>query len=140
MARQRNAPDAGRRRSSIMATPARNQGTKIPLNDDSAEKAKRQAQRNLLQEQQKAKMLAAASPAANRAAGGTAANSPRTPRNVGGAGGAGKGDVLDAVTPLKRLPILANFEEMMKMATDNVGCARSEGGGDDGGEVVWNGR
>ena len=26
----------------------------------------------------------------------------------------------DAVTPMKRVPILANFEEWMKMATDNV--------------------
>lgn len=25
-----------------------------------------------------------------------------------------------AVTPMKRVPILANFEEWMKMATDNV--------------------
>jgi hypothetical protein len=26
----------------------------------------------------------------------------------------------NAVTPMKRVPILANFEEWMKMATDNV--------------------
>ncbi len=30
----------------------------------------------------------------------------------------------NAVTPMKRVPILANFEEWMKMATDNVGNSR----------------
>lgn len=52
-------------------------------------------------------------------------SSPRTPRgsaaraardlvDVDGTGGLGR-----AVTPMKRVPILANFEEWMKMATDN---------------------
>lgn len=47
--------------------------------------------------------------------------SPRTPNSqdkendaLGVIGG-------NAVTPMKRVPILANFEEWMKMATDNVG-------------------
>ncbi|TGZ83088.1 barren [Ascodesmis nigricans] len=105
----------GARRSSIH-TP-RQSGTKIPLNDDSAEKARRQRERNLLQEAQKARMAAAASPAASRA-GTVAQNSPRTPRNVGSRGWA-ESAALDAVTPLRKVPILANFEEMMKMATDN---------------------
>jgi condensin complex subunit 2 len=29
-----------------------------------------------------------------------------------------------AVTPMKRVPIMANFEEWMKMATDNVSVTR----------------
>ena len=41
--------------------------------------------------------------------------SPRTPRKDEDLG------VINAVTPMKRVPILANFEEWMKMATDNVG-------------------
>lgn len=66
-------------------------------------------------------MAAAASPAASRA-GTVAQNSPRTPRNVGSRGWA-ESAALDAVTPLRKVPILANFEEMMKMATDNVSGA-----------------
>lgn len=51
--------------------------------------------------------------------------SPKTP---GGPAGRGKGSSNDgslnvvggtAMTPMKRVPILANFEEWMKMATDN---------------------
>lgn len=34
----------------------------------------------------------------------------------------------NAVTPMKRVPILANFEEWMKMATDNVGELRLQNG------------
>jgi condensin complex subunit 2 len=48
-----------------------------------------------------------------------AANSPHTP-------GDGQDEMPNiagtAVTPMKRvMPLLANFEEWMKMATDNVG-------------------
>jgi condensin complex subunit 2 len=52
-------------------------------------------------------------------------SNPKTPRRTIDRG---KGDELDdgllsvggtAVTPMKRVPILANFEEWMKMATDN---------------------
>lgn len=54
-----------------------------------------------------------------------ASNSPKTPR---GPNARGKEDIVDeglavitgsAMTPMKRVPILANFEEWMKMATDN---------------------
>jgi condensin complex subunit 2 len=48
--------------------------------------------------------------------------SPRTPRGSGARGrdNDGEGGGLGrAVTPMKRVPILANFEEWMKMATDN---------------------
>lgn len=107
MARARGQP-----RQSI-STPVRT--SKIPLNDDSAEKANRVKERTLLQSIQKQKMLAAASPGARRQTLG-AEGSPKTPRNIGARDGA-----IDAVTPLRKVPILANFEEMMKMATDNVG-------------------
>lgn len=63
---------------------------------------------------------AAASPAKRRISMGNP-ESPRTPNSqdkendaLGVIGG-------NAVTPMKRVPILANFEEWMKMATDNVG-------------------
>jgi condensin complex subunit 2 len=62
-----------------------------------------------------------------------ASESPRTPRSVAaiarqaatngdsGNGSPGAINVVNgsAVTPMKRVPILANFEEWMKMATDN---------------------
>ena len=54
----------------------------------------------------------------------TSANSPRTPQPARVQGNNGVDDLLavvpgNAMTPLKRVPILANFEEWMKMATDN---------------------
>jgi len=91
------------------ATP--NHTTKIPLNDDSAEKAKRARERNLLQSAQRQKMMAAASPGVRRQTLGADGVSPKTPRNIGG---------MDTFTPGKKIQIMANFEEMMKMATDNV--------------------
>jgi condensin complex subunit 2 len=62
-----------------------------------------------------------------------ASESPRTPKSVaavarqravngdGGHGSPGAINVVNnsVVTPMKRVPILANFEEWMKMATDN---------------------
>jgi condensin complex subunit 2 len=62
-----------------------------------------------------------------------ASESPRTPRSAAaiarqaatngdsGSGSPGAINVVNssAVTPMKRVPILANFEEWMKMATDN---------------------
>lgn len=63
---------------------------------------------------------AAASPVRKaQSVGGS--GSPRTPNN----GDKENGNQLqvvggNAVTPVKRVPILANFEEWMKMATDNV--------------------
>jgi condensin complex subunit 2 len=111
----------GQARQSNVATPART--TKIPLNDDSAEKAKRLRERSLLQSIQKQKMKAAASPGNRRQTIGTD-GSPKTPRNVGTTR-SGEGIGIDAVTPLRKVPILANFEEWMKMATDNVGALRA---------------
>ncbi|KAK5000955.1 hypothetical protein LTR66_000301 [Elasticomyces elasticus] len=93
---------------------------RIPLNDDRPEKAKRLQSRQALQELQMNQIKAAASPVRKRKSlGGTNREAPDTPSNqaedgndlpcVGG----------NAVTPMKRVPILANFEEWMKMATDN---------------------
>lgn len=49
--------------------------------------------------------------------------SPKTPRTQASRGKENIEDgsltVLGAMTPMKRVPILANFEEWMKMATDN---------------------
>lgn len=56
--------------------------------------------------------MATASPSSN----------PQTPRRRTGRGDDDDEDVVvggSAVTPMKRVPILANFEEWMKMATDN---------------------
>ncbi|KAF2142203.1 uncharacterized protein K452DRAFT_308579 [Aplosporella prunicola CBS 121167] len=92
-----------------MGTPHQG-GIKVPLNDDRREKEKRLKSRRSLHENQMEQIRAAATPVKRRQSGLAA----RTPANeddvyVGG----------DAVTPMKRVPILANFEEWMKMATDN---------------------
>ena len=54
-----------------------------------------------------------------------ASDSPKTPRIIASRGKENNDDgglavvAAGAMTPLKRVPILANFEEWMKMATDN---------------------
>jgi len=102
-------------------------GHRIPLNDDQKEKAVRFQSRQALHDLQMNQIKAAATPMRKlnnfeRAA----STSPKTPR----ASGSGRGREVgedggltvvgsSAVTPMKRVPILANFEEWMKMATDN---------------------
>jgi len=100
---------------------------RIPLNDDQKEKAVRFQSRQALHDLQMNQIKAAATPMHKlnnfeRAA----STSPRTPRAAGSGrgrevGGDGGLTVVgsSAVTPMKRVPILANFEEWMKMATDN---------------------
>ncbi|KKY17391.1 putative condensin complex component cnd2 [Phaeomoniella chlamydospora] len=103
---------------------------KIPLNDDFSEKAARLQSRQALHDIQMNQIKAAASPVRklsnyNRAS----SSSPKTPRSISGTyhrGGVAPGKENDpdgltggVVTPIKRVPILANFEEWMKMATDN---------------------
>ncbi|KAJ9602355.1 hypothetical protein H2200_013210 [Cladophialophora chaetospira] len=119
---------------------------KIPLNDDKGEKAARLQSRQALQEIHMNEIRAAASPIRKlnqRRRDSNYSNmsdSPRTPRtqdvattaqarkragqqhrqSTGGNNmrtSLGHGD--NGVTPMKRVPILANFEEWMKMATDN---------------------
>lgn len=99
---------------------------RIPLNDDRQEKAVRFQSRQALHDLQLNSLKAAASPMRklnnyNRAA----SDSPKTPRNhVARSLESTEDGVLSvvaasAMTPMKRVPILANFEEWMKMATDN---------------------
>ncbi|GAB7349578.1 hypothetical protein MBLNU459_g0271t1 [Dothideomycetes sp. NU459] len=94
---------------------------KIPLNDDRQEKAKRLQSRQAFHEMQMNSLKAAASPARKRKSlGAQDADAPHTPRdNAGSQEDAGFYVGGNAVTPMKRVPILANFEEWMKMATDN---------------------
>ncbi|KAI1406812.1 barren [Hypoxylon sp. FL1857] len=97
---------------------------KIPLNDDIQEKRGRLHSRRALHEKQINELqAAAATPAKKRLAdieNASPRSNPRTPRR----GGDDDDDVYvvgtnSGVTPMKRVPILANFEEWMKMATDN---------------------
>ncbi|GAB1310426.1 Condensin complex subunit 2 [Madurella fahalii] len=116
---------------SLLASPFKSP-VKIPLNDDAQEKAQRSHGRKAAHEAQINQLRAAATSTPRKASatlndldnGGSPSSNPRTPRQrrsgvmvldddeqlvVGG----------KAVTPMKRVPILANFEEWMKMATDN---------------------
>ncbi|KAI6093381.1 barren [Hypoxylon rubiginosum] len=102
---------------------------KIPLNDDVSEKKGRLHSRRALYEKQINELQAAAATPAKkvglRLADGENASprsNPRTPHR----GGDDDDDIYvvgtgnnTGVTPMKRVPILANFEEWMKMATDN---------------------
>lgn len=101
-------------------------GHRIPLNDDRQEKAVRLQSRQALHDLQLNSLKAAASPVRklntyNRAA----SDSPKTPRSHPSRGKENDDDggltviTASAMTPMKRVPILANFEEWMKMATDN---------------------
>ncbi|KAK8930363.1 Condensin complex subunit 2 [Metarhizium anisopliae] len=98
---------------------------RIPLNDDAHERGQRMHSRKALHEKQINEIKAAATPRKaslrlddiENASPGSALGTPRGGRigeiteevMVGGV----------SVTPIKRVPILANFEEWMKMATDN---------------------
>jgi condensin complex subunit 2 len=90
--------------------------TRIPLNDDKQEKANRLQSRKAYDEAQLNQIKAAATPLRKRKSLGPGA-SPHTPAQNDGDGMPDVGG--SAVTPMKRVPILANFEEWMKMATDN---------------------
>ncbi|KAH8890870.1 barren [Thozetella sp. PMI_491] len=109
---------------------------KIPLNDDAQEKAQRSHGRKALQEAQINQIKAAAVGTPGRKISvalkdlenaESPSSNPRTPRaRPSGKENSGVLDDEDrfvvggtAVTPMKRVPILANFEEWMKMATDN---------------------
>ncbi|KAF3916860.1 hypothetical protein ABW20_dc0110022 [Dactylellina cionopaga] len=85
----------------------------IPLNDDDSEKARRAAKRQTLQEAQLNKIIAAATPRKGSLAGPEGGSPSVVTPGRGGIHAVG------AQTPVKKVPILANFEEWMKMATDN---------------------
>ncbi len=113
------------------------------MNDDAQEKAVRLQSRQALQDLQLNQIRAAVTPmrrlqapSHNRAASSSPRTPEQRPRGAAAAGGSGRDggsrraeydDDLFAVaganivSPVKRVPILANFEEWMKLATDNVG-------------------
>ncbi|KAL8713503.1 MAG: hypothetical protein Q9220_002365 [cf. Caloplaca sp. 1 TL-2023] len=107
-------------------TPHKQAPIKIPLNDDRQEKAVRLQSRQALHDLQMNQLKAAATPTRKlNTYRRAASDSPKTPRTQ-----AMKDKELledgglsvvtnSAMTPMKRVPILANFEEWMKMATDN---------------------
>ncbi|KUJ22599.1 barren [Mollisia scopiformis] len=118
----------GRVASGSMAASPFKSPVKIPLNDDAQEKAKRLQSRHALHDIQMNQIKAAASPMRKQATfdtpeGSSPSSSTKTPRRTLGKENDLDGGVLmvggSAVTPMKRVPILANFEEWMKMATDN---------------------
>jgi len=100
---------------------------RIPLNDDAQEKAKRLQSRHALQDVKINQIKLAATPIRHASFDGvensSPSSNPKTPRRGGSKGVELDGGVMmvggTAVTPMKRVPILANFEEWMKMATDN---------------------
>ncbi|CAH0026660.1 unnamed protein product [Clonostachys rhizophaga] len=97
---------------------------KIPLNDDAQERGKRVNSRKALQEKQINEIRAAATPRKASARLDDLENGtpgPGTPRGARAGTFMDDGDdpVAVGTTPMKRVPILANFEEWMKMATDN---------------------
>ncbi|KAB8232535.1 condensin subunit BRN1 [Aspergillus alliaceus] len=111
------------RRSGGASTPHKNSPIKIPLNDDMGEKAARMEARQARHDRQMDQIKAAVkTPMPPRRYTGHergSSMSPATPRGSGHRGRESDVDGRRAVTPMKRVPILANFEEWMKMATDN---------------------
>ncbi|EER41957.1 condensin complex component cnd2 [Histoplasma capsulatum var. duboisii H88] len=121
----------GRGSSKQVTTPRKNSPMKIPLNDDAGEKVarfqSRQALHDLQMNQIKAAVKTPMPPMRKiNSYDRASSSSPRTPRGSGARTGGRETDsggrqIVNgrAVTPMKRVPILANFEEWMKMATDN---------------------
>jgi len=116
MPRERRAPGGAVPQPRSILSPAK----RMPLNDDREEKAVRFQSRQALHDIQMNQIRAAASPAKRKSL--AVAGSPRTPNGDDKENSDSQGlhVVGNAVTPMKRVPILANFEEWMKMATDNV--------------------
>ena len=92
-------------------------GIKIPLNDDDAEKAKRMKKRSMLQEVQirRQSFKQVGTPRKGLDGESSVEGTPKTPRNVGSLR-----ESLNPITPLRRAPLVVNFEEWMRMANDNV--------------------
>ncbi|KAJ5936357.1 Condensin complex subunit 2 [Penicillium verhagenii] len=111
------------RRSNGNSTPHKNSPIKIPLNDDMGEKAARigarQAQYDRQMSQIKAAVKTPMPPRRYTTHERDGSESPGTPRGSSHHRSRGSDVNGRAVTPMKRVPILANFEEWMKMATDN---------------------
>ncbi|EAW11803.1 condensin subunit BRN1 [Aspergillus clavatus NRRL 1] len=114
--------NAKHRRSNGASTPHKNSPIKIPLNDDEGEKAARMEARQARHDRQMNQIKAAVKtpmPPRRYTYDRASSMSPATPRGSGHRGRESDADGRRAVTPMKRVPILANFEEWMKMATDN---------------------
>lgn len=92
------------------------------MNDDTGEKAARLEARQARHDRQMDQIKAAVKtpmPPRRYTYDRASSMSPGTPRGSGHRGRESDADGRRAVTPMKRVPILANFEEWMKMATDN---------------------
>ncbi|KAL3477851.1 condensin complex subunit 2/barren [Aspergillus californicus] len=110
------------RRSNGASTPQKNSPLKIPLNDDIGEKAARIGARQALHDRQMNQIKAAVKtpmPPRRYTTYDRSSMSPSTPQGSGHRGRDSDAHNRRGVTPMKRVPILANFEEWMKMATDN---------------------
>lgn len=127
---QVSRPSAATRTASSNAGSPFKSPLKIPLNDDAQEKKGRFHSRKARHEKQISELqqAAAGTPKKGFRLADLDTASPRSnPRTPGRAGGEQYADededdvvvVGSGVTPMKRVPILANFEEWMKMATDN---------------------
>ncbi|KAL6868466.1 barren [Trichoderma novae-zelandiae] len=99
---------------------------RIPLNDDAQEKGQRMNNRKALQEKQINEIKKAATPRKSASRLEDLDNASQSPYSGTPRGGRVLVDDEDpimvggvSVTPMKRVPLLANFEEWMKMATDN---------------------
>ncbi|EAA34549.3 barren-domain-containing protein [Neurospora crassa] len=133
MPRLSTGPRRSMSKGPAVPSPLKSPGLKIPLNDDAQEKEQRSRGRKALHEAQINQLKLAATAVATPARsvidenGTPTSNGPRTPRRR--ISGKENFSILDdddrpvvggaVVTPMKRVPILANFEEWMKMATDN---------------------
>ncbi|KAL2843684.1 condensin complex subunit 2/barren [Aspergillus pseudoustus] len=110
------------RRSNGAATPQKNSPLKIPLNDDIGEKAARMEARQARHDRQMDQIKAAVKtpmPPRRYTTYDRSSMSPSTPQGSGHRNRDSDAHGRRGVTPMKRVPILANFEEWMKMATDN---------------------
>ncbi|MCJ1386608.1 hypothetical protein MMC17_009734 [Xylographa soralifera] len=124
MARVASGPRAN---LATATSPQKQPPIKIPLNDDRQEKAVRLQSRQALHDLQMNQIKAAASPMCRASNYEQAlSDSPKTPQGYRAEGKESRenGGLLSAVaggamTPMKRVPLLANFEQWMKMATDN---------------------
>jgi condensin complex subunit 2 len=99
---------------------------RIPLNDDAHEKGQRMNSRKALQEKQINEIKRAATPRKSLGRledfdNASQSPYPGTPRGTRGLDDGDDPIMVGgvSVTPMKRVPLLANFEEWMKMATDN---------------------
>lgn len=118
----------------VEQTPPSRAGVKVPLNDEAGGSERRQTMKNSMLANIQRKRLSLGNPtvpgrvideAAEEeilAAQNALAGTPRTPstrKSFGFPIDVGKSG--SHITPLKRAPLVVNFEEWMKMANDNVG-------------------